>query len=214
MTALSLEQRIVLALLYKPIGADKFKYTLLYFALVVLKRGERSEDSRIYECNKCGNLKALLAGEKAPACGICEEKGEKQSWKKTGRELLIKTRDIHKEFEKKSTIADKLSDYITAFCGNMYFVYLHIVWFSWWIISNLYSANPFDPFPFGLLTLVVSLEAILLATFILISQNRQGEISEMRSELDYQVDTKAEKNIQEILALQRDFYTKFSKKRR
>ncbi len=85
----------------------------------------------------------------------------------------------------------------------MLFVYLHVLWFGAWIWYNIAAPFPFDPFPFGLLTLVVSLEAILLATFILISQNREAEISGLRSELDYQVDLKTEKTISEMrVALQ------------
>ncbi|HYI65455.1 MAG TPA: DUF1003 domain-containing protein [Candidatus Limnocylindrales bacterium] len=67
----------------------------------------------------------------------------------------------------------RLADAITAFSGSMRFVALHVVWFSAWILLNLLV--PFDPFPFGLLTMLVSLEAIFLSTFVLISQNRHDQ---------------------------------------
>ena len=67
----------------------------------------------------------------------------------------------------------RIADAITAFSGSMRFVALHVVWFGAWILLNLLI--PFDPFPFGLLTMLVSLEAIFLSTFVLISQNRHDQ---------------------------------------
>jgi uncharacterized membrane protein len=67
----------------------------------------------------------------------------------------------------------RLADAITGFSGSMRFVALHVVWFGVWILLNLLL--PFDPFPFGLLTMLVSLEAIFLSTFVLISQNRHDQ---------------------------------------
>lgn len=72
---------------------------------------------------------------------------------------------------------------ITDFAGSMRFVYLHAVWFAVWIIANSglpvvgLAIVPWDPFPFGLLTLVVSLEAIFLSTFVMIAQNRQSAVA-------------------------------------
>jgi uncharacterized membrane protein len=68
----------------------------------------------------------------------------------------------------------RLADAITAFSGSMLFVGLHVIWFGAWILINL-TVLHFDPFPFGLLTMLVSLEAIFLSTFVLISQNRYEE---------------------------------------
>ena len=65
----------------------------------------------------------------------------------------------------------RLADRITAFAGSMQFAAIHVVWFAAWVLLNLFGPT-FDPFPFGLLTMIVSLEAIFLATFVLISQNR------------------------------------------
>ena len=85
-----------------------------------------------------------------------------------------------------------LSDVITRFSGSMLFVFLHVVWFGVWIVLNLALPHPFDPFPFGLLTLVVSLEAIFLSTFVLISQNQQSAASDQRNEQDFQTNVYAE----------------------
>lgn len=63
----------------------------------------------------------------------------------------------------------RLADWITRFAGSMPFVYVHVIWFALWIAFRV------EPFPFGLLTMIVSLEAIFLSTFVLISQNRADE---------------------------------------
>jgi len=101
---------------------------------------------------------------------------------------------------------ERISDLITRFSGSMVFVYLHAVWFGLWILLNLNLIKlpyltEFDPFPFGLLTMVVSLEAIFLSTFVLISQNRMAGISEKRSELDLQVNMLAEQKAAKTLEL-------------
>jgi uncharacterized membrane protein len=90
---------------------------------------------------------------------------------------------------------DRIADGATAFSGSMAFVYLHTAWFAVWLLLNLGvfgSAAVFDPFPFGLLTLIVSLEAIFLSTFVLISQNRQALRADVRSELDYETNVRSE----------------------
>ena len=86
---------------------------------------------------------------------------------------------------------DRVADSITAFSGSMLFVYVHIVWFTAWIVLNVTIAR-FDPFPFGLLTLIVSLEAIFLSTFVLLSQNREASRSDLRSEIDFETNVLSE----------------------
>jgi uncharacterized membrane protein len=87
------------------------------------------------------------------------------------------------------TAEERLADAITDFSGRMRFVYFHIFWFGIWILINLgyFGIQPFDPYPFGLLTMVVSLEAIFLATFVLISQNRLSAEADRRADLDLQI---------------------------
>ncbi len=90
---------------------------------------------------------------------------------------------------------DVTTDKITAFAGSMSFVYIHTVWFALWIAVNLGllgGAVIFDHFPFGLLTMVVSLEAIFLATFVMISQNRQAARSDIRSQIDFENNLRGE----------------------
>jgi uncharacterized membrane protein len=105
--------------------------------------------------------------------------------------------------EKQKSLADHLADSMTAVSGSMLFVYLHIAWFGLWILWNLglIGLSPFDPFPFGLLTMIVSLEAIFLSTFVLISQNRQAKVDDRRADLDVQIDLLAEHEITRILQL-------------
>ena len=95
-------------------------------------------------------------------------------------------------------VEDKLADGITTFAGNMKFVYFHAIWFGIWIAAGLGlwgAGYEFDRFPFGLLTMIVSLEAIFLSTFVMISQNRSAQKSDIRSQLDYETDLQAEKEI-------------------
>lgn len=98
---------------------------------------------------------------------------------------------------------DRMADAITSFCGSMRFVVFHIVWYGVWIIGNtaLPTGSRWDPFPFQFLTLVVSLEAIFLATFILISQKRQSALSERRAQLDLQVNLLSEQENTKMLEL-------------
>jgi uncharacterized membrane protein len=108
-----------------------------------------------------------------------------------------------KDVEKQRGFQDHLADAITAFSGTMAFVYLHVVWFAGWLSWNLWMAGdqPFDPYPFGMLTTIVSLEAIFLSTFVLITQNRQAQIADRRADLDIQVDLLAEHEITRVLQL-------------
>jgi len=88
-------------------------------------------------------------------------------------------------------LQDRMADRITDFAGSMAFVYLHVVWFAVWIVVNV-TGWRFDPFPFGLLTLIVSLEAIFLSTFVMISQNRESSRSDLRAELDFETNALSE----------------------
>lgn len=98
----------------------------------------------------------------------------------------------------------RLADFITNFSGSMNFVYFHVLWFGVWIIINVgllsFILKPFDPFPFGLLTMIVSLEAIFLATFIMITQNRQALVDtyrELEEDQEQQEDEKEQEELEE-----------------
>ena len=101
------------------------------------------------------------------------------------------------------TWSDRIADRITAFSGSMPFFFLNAAWFAVWIVVNLgwVGVEPFDPFPFGLLTMCVSLEAIFLAIFVLISQNRQALLADKRAKVNLQVDMLAEREVTKLMAL-------------
>jgi len=100
-------------------------------------------------------------------------------------------------------VQDRLADAITAVSGRMAFVYVHIVWFGLWFLLNTgrFGVPPFDPFPYGLLTMVVSLEAIFLATFVLISQNRLSAEAEYRADLDLHIGLLTEHELTRVLQM-------------
>lgn len=112
------------------------------------------------------------------------------------REMLSKlrsVRNVNEVVRQEHTSAwQMVADFIATVSAHKYFFMFHIVWFSSWVIYNAIRGDKgFDPPPFGLLTLIVSLEAIFLSIFVLISQNRSGEIDRVRADLDYQVNVKA-----------------------
>jgi len=98
--------------------------------------------------------------------------------------------------------SDRIADVISGFAGSMLFVWMHIGWFAFWIAANsALLALYFDDFPYGLLTMIVSLEAIFLSTFVLIAQNRQAQLAEKRAKVDLQVNLIAELEVTKIMAL-------------
>jgi uncharacterized membrane protein len=113
-------------------------------------------------------------------------------------------RQLEESAKRERTPSDLVAEAIANFCGSMTFVWVHVVWFGAWILINAVPGIPhLDPFPFTFLTLVVSLEAIFLSTFILISQNHDMKISERRNHLDLQINLLSEQeNTKMIVMLQ------------
>ena len=113
------------------------------------------------------------------------------------------SRNVNEEIEDKRTVIQKVADWIAEFSGSISFLVIHMVLFFIWIILNVdfikrfdndlvRSLSQFDPFPFGLLTMAVSLEAIFLSVFVLLSQNRQVAKDRIRGDIEYDVNLKAE----------------------
>lgn len=100
-------------------------------------------------------------------------------------------------------LQNRIADAITSFSGRMIFAYIHIVWFAIWIMLNTgwLGVPIFDPFPYGLLTMIVSLEAIFLSTFVLISQNRMSEETERHSDLNLQIGLLTEHELTRVLQM-------------
>ncbi|PYQ43548.1 MAG: cyclic nucleotide-binding protein [Acidobacteria bacterium] len=108
------------------------------------------------------------------------------------------SRNVNVAAEDKRTTVQKAADWIADFSGSIPFLLLHVAFFAAWILLNvprIPGAPMFDPFPYGLLTMVVSLEAIILSVFVLLSQNRQVAKERIRSDIEYEVNIKAEMEV-------------------
>jgi uncharacterized membrane protein len=100
------------------------------------------------------------------------------------------------------SLAERISDFLLEAVGSIPSITLHVLWFTAWIVINaglLSWLKPFDPFPFGVLTLMVSTEGVLLAIIILISQNRMIRQADRRAHLDLQIDLLAEQETTVVL---------------
>jgi uncharacterized membrane protein len=97
--------------------------------------------------------------------------------------------------ERAKSLQNRIADSVTKFAGSMIFVYVHIVWFAIWILFRV------EKYPFGLLTMIVSLEAIFLSTFVMISQNRADAKREVLSEHQWLVIQKEDEQNQHLLTL-------------
>jgi CRP/FNR family transcriptional regulator, cyclic AMP receptor protein len=117
----------------------------------------------------------------------------------TNRLRQMATRNANEEMETKVTVLERITDAIAAFSGSLAFLGLHALWFLAWIGLNTIPGLPaFDPFPFGLLTMCVSLEAIFLSVIVLLSQNRQSTKDRIRADVDYEVNLKAELEVSHL----------------
>ncbi len=143
----------------------------------------------------------FIKSHPAAAIHLLETLGRRQ------RETLAQLRDVRNSNEViKETVADgplwpRIADRIAAISASKQFLIFHIIWFTVWIAFNTLAGDlAFDQYPFGFLTVTVSLEAIFLSIFVLVSANRQGEYDRIRADIDHQVNLKAH---QELLSLQR-----------
>jgi CRP/FNR family transcriptional regulator, cyclic AMP receptor protein len=113
----------------------------------------------------------------------------------------VVARNVNEEMGAPSNFGERLSDFLTRVAGDIRFVYFNFFWFLIWITLNtriIPGLEPFDPFPFGLLTMIVSLEAIFLSLFVLISQNRGAAREKVRNDIEYDVNIKAELEIRDL----------------
>jgi len=110
------------------------------------------------------------------------------------------SRNVNKEHEDHRTAVMRVADWISDFSGSLPFLFIHLGLFLVWIVLNVPplvrgELGGFDPFPFGLLTMAVSLEAIVLSVFVLLSQNRQVERERVRNDIEFDINLKAELQI-------------------
>ena len=116
---------------------------------------------------------------------------------------------FYKSFEAKAlksrSFLTRFADDLTATFGSTHFLILNAIFFTVWVAINInifpIPVPAFDPFPFGLLTMIVSLEAIFLSIFVLVSQNRSSYVDSLREELHLQVNLIAEEEITEVLKI-------------
>ena len=100
----------------------------------------------------------------------------------------------NQEVQQQTTPVQRLAEWLAAFSGSLPFLALHILLFLAWVLLNVglfRAVRPFDPFPFGFLTMATSLESIFLACFVLIAQNRQAASDRIRSDVEYAANIKA-----------------------
>ena len=111
-------------------------------------------------------------------------------------------RKLEEAAHQERTTSDRVARMIARFCGSMTFVWVHVIGFAGWIAINLVpGVTHIDPFPFTFLTFIVSLEAIFLSTFILISQNQDTRLSERRNHLDLQINLLSEQENTKMLKM-------------
>lgn len=105
--------------------------------------------------------------------------------------------------DKRRTTSERLADLLVTKIGSMTFLIINGTWFVSWIVVNsgIIPSIVFDPYPFGLLTTMVSLEAIALTVLVLISQNRESRVTDIREEVDFQLDVVNEREVTKILEL-------------
>lgn len=126
----------------------------------------------------------------------------------THQKIVKHHREKIKSFKAKMdmdrSVTDRAADFLTKFFGSIWFLILNAVWFVGWMLINtgmIPGIPAFDPFPYGLLTMIVSLEAIFLAIIVLISQNRAAHIADLREEVDLQLNVKAEQEITRMIIM-------------
>jgi CRP/FNR family cyclic AMP-dependent transcriptional regulator len=127
------------------------------------------------------------------------------------------SRNVNVETEDKRTRLEKGADWISEFSGSLPFLFIHIVFFTVWIALNVRPldatrAGGWDSYPFGLLTMSVSLEAIILSVFVLLSQNRQILRDRVRNDIEYEVNLKAELEVAQLHEKVDQLYEQVSKR--
>jgi len=170
----------------------------IFGELSLLDQGARTAtalalmDTELLELDR-GDLLLLFQKTPAAALGLLAAMGHMTR----KADALLRTRvsrNANEEAEEQRGFILRVADWVSWFSGSMLFLAIHAVWFVAWISINTgkIGITAFDPYPYGLLTMIVSLEAIFLSCIVLISQNRQAEKDRVRSDIEYEVNIKAE----------------------
>lgn len=136
---------------------------------------------------------------------IDDHKEDHPGLSKVMQQNIRKIINVRRQSARTQGLQDRIANAMTTFSGSMVFFYVHIVWFLVWFVLNtghLYI-TPFDPYPYGFLTMVVSLEAIFLATFVLISQNLLAKEAERLTDLGLHTGLLTEHELTRVLQMLR-----------
>ena len=170
----------------------------------LLDNGPRTAAARVVEDLEAlqvdrGDLDELVRLKPHTAMDLLTATGKRL--RETSKRLRhTATRNVNREEEDKRSTVMKIADWISDFSGSLPFLFIHIGIFFVWIVLNVKPLvntpiGGFDPFPFGLLTMAVSLEAIVLSVFVLLSQNRQAARDRVRNDIEFEINLKAELQI-------------------
>lgn len=133
-----------------------------------------------------------------------EQEGEPSSVGGVVQRNIAALLQVRRQVERDRSAQERIAHAVTSFTGSMRSVFLHAALFLGWIFVNsgfVPGIKPFDPFPFVMLAMAASVEAIFLTSFVLISQNRMSELSEQRAELDLQISLLSEHEITRVIQM-------------
>ena len=150
-----------------------------------------------------GNSKTDISVDSiyCPACGTPNSADAVFCVKHGCHKALGEFEYVIEELEAAKSWIEHLADRVTEFAGRPHFVTLHVLWFGLWMAANsgaIMFVSAFDEYPFSLLGLILSIEAILVTGFLLISQNRQQTYADKRAELDYEVNVRCYRKLLEV----------------
>lgn len=159
-----------------------------------------TEDAELIVVDR-GDLDELFRVKPAAAMDLLTATGRRL--RETSRLLRSgAAKNVNEEQEDKSSAVERAADWVTEFSGSIPFLGIHIVVFSIWIVLNVdplaHNAGVlggYDPFPFGLLTMCVSLEAIILSVLVMLSQNRQVARDRIKNDIEYNINVSAEAKV-------------------
>ena len=136
-----------------------------------------------------------MASNPATAAGIRREAQEDLAKVRDKLEIQVNPALVEHARQRADSVQNRIADRITAFAGSMMFVYLHIIWFTVWIAAGV------EHYPYGLLTMIVSLEAIFLSTFVMISQNRADAKRQIVADEQWSMVQTEDKQNEELLSI-------------